>query len=211
MTVFSSFALISCSKNSDDNSKSFDLQNFQPDTNASITVKNTVVNQCLKIESIGESDGVLCVSVQNVSQQDIEYCVLNGKAGDEDVAFSFSVLPAGKSAVAIEQNGLKYKKKTKFGSWNIENRVDFNGKFSLCEDVFDIRCDGDCIEIKSRIANDIDGEIKICYKNFQSEKLFTCEAFLISADGLKSGETKQLFPKHFDAQNSRIIYIEYEK
>lgn len=187
------------------------VENYRSDSEGSVTVKNTVVDRCLKIESIGESDGVLCVSVQNVSGQDLEYCVLKGKAGEDDLVFAFSVLPAGKSAVANEQNNTKYQSEANLSFLSVENRVNFDCKLSLHEDIFDVRCDGNSIEIRNKTPDDITGNIKICYKNLQDENLFTDKAYLVSADGLKSGETKQLFPKYFDAQSSRVIYIEYDK
>lgn len=187
------------------------VQNFRSDSSASITVKNTVVNRCLKIESVGESNGVLCAAVKNVSGKDIEYCVLKCKIGNGEAVFTFSVLPENQSSVACEQNNLKYEKNTEFSLWSIESRVDYEQGFSLYEDVFDIRCEGNYIEIKNKTENDIDGKIKICCKNLQNESLYTGNAYLISADGLKKGETKQLFSKYLNAESSRVIYIEYDK
>ncbi|MGN1194474.1 MAG: hypothetical protein ACI4SB_03230, partial [Acutalibacteraceae bacterium] len=187
------------------------VKNFESDSSASITVKDTVVNRCLKIESVGESDGVLCVAVTNVSDSDLEYCVLKCKTGDDEAVFSFSVLPKGESAVAGEQNNLKYEKDMEFSSWSIENSIYYEQGFSLNKDTFDIKCEGDYIEIKNKTQDDIDGKIKICYKNLQNEKLYSNNAYLVSVDGLKKGETKQLFPKYLDSENSRVIYIEYDK
>lgn len=189
----------------------YDAENFQSDSSASVTIKNIVVNQCLKIESVGEADGVLCVSVTNVSDRDIEYCVLKCKVDKEEAVFSFSVLPKNTSAVAVEQNGMKYKKDMIFSAWSMENRVDFQHDFALCDETFGITFENNYIEIKNLTQNDIDEKIKICYKNLVAENLYDNKAYTVSVTGLKSGEMKQLFPKHFDSENSRIIFIEYDK
>ncbi|MGN1419473.1 MAG: hypothetical protein ACI4W6_09105 [Acutalibacteraceae bacterium] len=189
----------------------YDTVNFQSDSSASVTVKNTVVNQCLKIKSVGESDGVLCVTVTNASDADIEYCVLKCKVGKEEAVFSFSVLPKEQSAVACEQNEMKYKENMDFSAWRVENKINFEQELSLYENIFDVHCENGSIEIKNKTENNIDATIKICYKNLQSKNLYTANAYLVSISGLKSGESKQIFPEYLDAENGRAIYIEYDK
>lgn len=189
----------------------YDTENFQTDSSASVTIKNTVVNQCLRIESVGEADGILCVSVTNVSDRDIEYCVLKCKVDKKEAVFSFSVLPKNTSAVAIEQNGMKYKKDMIFSAWSLEEKVDFQHDFALYDEIFGIAYENNLIEIKNLTQNDIDGKIKICYKNLAAENLYDNKAYTVTVTGLKKGEMKQLFPKHFHSENSRIIFIEYDK
>ncbi|MGN1116999.1 MAG: hypothetical protein ACI4RU_00150 [Acutalibacteraceae bacterium] len=188
-----------------------DLSDYKTDEKASVTLNNFIIDQCLKIESIGESDGVLCIAVKNVSDKDIEYCVLKCKAGNEEASFSFSVLSKNQTAVAVERNKLKFTEDMVLTAWRVEDRVDFENDISLHDDVFEISGEGNSIEIKNISQNDIDGEIKICYKHLQSQELYSGNAFLLSVDGLKSGETKQLFPKYFNSDNSRVIYISYDK
>lgn len=188
-----------------------ELSDYKTDEKASVTMKNFIADRCLKIESIGESDGVLCIAVKNVSDKDIEYCVLKCKAGNEEVSFSFSVLPKNQTAVAVERNKLKFTEDMVLTAWRVEDRVDFENDISLHDDVFEIMGEGNSIEIKNISQNDIKGKIKICYKHLQSQDLYSGNAFLLSVDGLKSGETKQLFPKYFNSDNSRVIYISYDK
>lgn len=153
----------------------------------------------------------MCVSVTNVSDKAIEYCVLKCKIDKEEAVFSFSVLPENASAVAVEQNGMKYKKDMKFSAWSVENRSDFEQNLSLHEDIFNVKCEGNYIEIKNRSQSDVGGRIRICYKNLLAENLYDNKAYTVSVTGLHGGEMKQLFPKHFDSENSRIIFIEYDK
>ncbi|MGN0443446.1 MAG: hypothetical protein ACI4F5_02385 [Acutalibacteraceae bacterium] len=188
-----------------------ELSDYKSDEKVSVTLKNFVADQCLKIENIGESDGVLCISVKNVSDKDIEYCVLKCKAGNEDASFSFSVLPKNQTAVAVERNKLKFAEDMVLTAWRVEDRVDFENDISLHDDVFEITGEGNSIEIKNISQNDIKGKIKICYKHLQSQELYSSNAFLLSVDGLERGETKQLFPKYFNSDNSKVIYISYDK
>ncbi|MGN0485707.1 MAG: hypothetical protein ACI4GB_00585 [Acutalibacteraceae bacterium] len=205
-------ASIIVSTASEETTKNTDsVPDYQVDSSSSITVKNTVVNRSLKIESIGESNGVLSVSVQNVSDQDIEYCVLKCHVDDKEAFFAFSVLPKNECAVALEMNGLPYQKDMKFSLWSMENRVDFAQEISLYDDVFDVKCEGNYIEIKNKTQNDISGKIKICYKNLQSQTLYGSDAYLLSVDGLKKGETKQIFSRYLDSEKSRVIYIKYDQ
>ncbi|MGN1444154.1 MAG: hypothetical protein ACI4XE_09935, partial [Acutalibacteraceae bacterium] len=106
---------------------------------------------------------------------------------------------------------LQYEKDRELSEWRIESRGDFEKEISLHEDVFDLISEGNSIEIKNKTKNDINGKIKICYKNLQSGELYGSNAYLVSVDGLKSGETKQFFPKYFHSENSRVIYIKYDQ
>lgn len=188
-----------------------ELSDYKSDEKVSVTLKNFIIDQCLKIESIGESDGVLCIAVKNVSDKDIEYCVLKCKAGDEEASFSFSVLPKNQTAVSVESNKLKFTEDMTLTAWRVEDRVNFENDISLHDDVFEISGEENSIEIKNISQNDIKGKIKICYKHLQSQDIYSGNAFLLNIDGLKSGETKQLFPKYFNSDNSRVIYISYDK
>ncbi|MGN1349194.1 MAG: hypothetical protein ACI4VI_09645, partial [Acutalibacteraceae bacterium] len=133
-----------------------ELSDYKSDEKASVTLKNFIADRCLKIESIGESDGVLCIAVKNVSDKDIEYCVLKCKAGNEEASFSFSVLPKNQTAVAVERNKLKFTEDMVLTAWRVEDRVDFENDISLHDDVFEIMGEGNSIEIKYISQNDID-------------------------------------------------------
>ena len=193
------------------NTPALDPENFKPDEQAGVSLRSIIVDGVFRLESIGESDGVLCITVKNVSGKDIEYCELKCKIGSEEALFTFSVLPKNASSTAFEKNKLKYKKDMAFSSWSVENVITFEQGLDLKNDIFDVRCEADYIEIKNTTKNDIDGKIKICYKNMTAENVYGNYAYTISVDGLKSGESKQLYPKHLDPGNCTVMYVKYDQ
>lgn len=155
--------------------------------------------------------GLLMMLVTNISEEPVQYAEIALDLGDETAKFSVSVLPAGGTAVLIEQNRMAYDKSVDYASASAEcvHLADFEKPISLREDILQIQVLEGAINIMNISGEDIDGTILLCYKNISNGVYHGGIAYRVRLEGgLKAGEVKQIMGTHFRQDGSEILFVD---
>lgn len=168
-----------------------------------------IVDDWLKIISMGEKDGVLSVFVRNTSEEDIEYALLSVMTGDGRAEFPITTLTAGANAILRCKNGYTFKEDAVYYSWKIENKAVFTKDLTCYPDVFEISGTDGFISVKNISDKDIEGRIYIYYKNVTDGVYDDGVTYRALVDGLKKGETTQVQTLHYLKDSSRILFVDY--
>ena len=153
--------------------------------------------------------GVLMIVVTNTTETDLQYAkiVLTAETG-ETAEFTLSTLPAGQTAVLLEQNRMVYNKNYVFTKAETVNLAVFSDPLSLHEDLIEIQTVGNAMNVTNISGLDISGDIVIYYKNSSSDMLYGGITYRVRIEGgLKAGEIRQIMPSHFSAEGSRIMFV----
>lgn len=188
-----------------DSKTTFESADYKAETDSKA---RTAINSKLELLSFGSSNGVMCAEIKNVSESDIEYCLLTATAKGKTAEFSVSVLPKGETAIVFEKDEKKFDNAFSNAVWKTENEILFEEPLDIMTGVFEVHCSNGSLEIKNISKEDVDKTIIVCYKTVISERLCGSVSFRMKLDGIKRGETKQLFSDNI-GENSRVIYIKY--
>lgn len=153
--------------------------------------------------------GVLMIVVTNTNDVDIQYAkiVLTAETG-ETAEFTLSTLPAGQTAVLLEQSRMAYNKNVVFTKAETVNLAVFSDPLSLHEDLIEIQTVGNAMNVTNISGVDILTDIVIYYKNSSSDMLYGGITYRVRIEGgLKAGEIRQIMPSHFSAEGSRIMFV----
>lgn len=183
-----------------------------------------VLKDAIRIDGIGSYTGIyvedgsdepvsglLMMTVTNISDQPIQYARIQLEAAGERAEFSLSVLPAGASAVLIEQNRMAYDEHADYAAAPAEcvNLAGFDKPLSLRGDMLEIQVRDGAINITNISGGDITGTIVLCYKNVSNGVFHGGIAYRVKLEeGLKDGETRQIMGGHFHQEGSRILFVD---
>lgn len=192
---------------------------------AQATLPLQVLKDAIRIDKIGSYTGLfvedgsdeavsdlLMMVVTNITSDPIQYAQITLDVDGKTAEFSLSVLPAGESAVLIEQNRMKYDASTDYAAANAEciHLAGFEEELSLQEAQLEIQLLDGAINVTNISGKDIDGTILICYKNVANGVFHGGIAYRVKLEGgLKAGEIKQVMGAHFQQPGSEILFVDF--
>lgn len=168
-----------------------------------------LVSQTLRIESVGEQNGVLSVVVRNVTDVDLQYGILTCRAGNITASFTFSTVLAGATCLLTEDSGMKYDGEAGYTSWTLKNRVDFAKPISFHQDKIKVITKDGEISVTNITDRDLEGEICVYYKSFDNGVLIGGATYRVRIAGVKANSTVSLSASHFSKENSRVMFLTY--
>ena len=187
-------------------------------------VETVVLKDALRIDKIGSytglyvedgSDeavsGLLMMIVTNISDAPIQYAEISLTLGEDTARFTVSVLPAGSSAVLIEQNRMLFDETVDYTQAQAEcvHLAGFDKSLSLHQDKLDVQVLNGAINITNISGSDITGDIILCYKNVSNGVYHGGIAYRVRLEGgLKEGEIKQIMGTHFHQPGSEILFVD---
>ena len=183
-----------------------------------------VLKEVLRIEEIGSytglfvedgSDtavsGLLMLIVTNISEEPIQYAEITLDLQGETAKFALSVLPAGESAVLIEQNRMAYDPAADYYAADMActSLAGFDREISMQEDRLQIQVLDGAINVTNISGADITGTILLCYKNVSNGVFHGGIAYRVRLEGgLKAGEIRQVMGAHFHQDGSRLLFVD---
>lgn len=184
-----------------------------------------VLKETLEIQEIGEytglyvedgSDeavsGLLMMVVTNISEDPIQYAEIVLDVEGQTAKFTVSVLPAGGSAVLIEQNRMEYSDDIDYTQVQAEcvHLAGFDKALSLHEDLLEIQLLDGALNITNISGNDITDTIILCYKNASNGVYHGGIAYRIKLEGgLKAGELRQIMATHLHQPGSELLFVDF--
>lgn len=155
--------------------------------------------------------GILKIHLTNVSEKPIQYARIVMDVEGEEAVFSVTALPAGATAVLLEQNRMKYRDDVDYMSLPVscEDLALFNGELSLREDKLEIQTLKGALNITNISGEDITETITLCYKGWQGDMYYGGIAYRIKLEGgLKAGELRQIMAEHYMDPGSKLVFVE---
>ena len=148
------------------------------------------------------------IQITNTGVQDIEFAEIHMTYGAETANFKVSTLPAGKSAILLELNRMKYDPDVEYTDAFSENVAVFRQELSVCDDKLQLQVLDGVVNVKNISGEDIDGDILIYYKNYSSEVYYGGITYMIRIQGgLKAGELRQSPAAHISPSGSSVMFV----
>lgn len=183
-----------------------------------------LLKNALQIQNIGSYTGpyledgsdeevsdVLMMTVTNVSAEPIQYAQITLELGTGTAEFSVSALPAGATAMLLEQNRMAYSKNTDYTQAPAEcmHLAGFDKQLSLREEKLQLQLLDGAINITNISGEDIPGTITLCYKNLADGVYQGGIAYRIRLeDGMQAGEIRQVMASHIHQPGTEMVFVE---
>ena len=180
----------------------------------------TVQDTPIVIEGIGQYTGpfvedgsdeplanVLGIVVKNDSDKVVEFAELRFKINDsEEAVFHISTLPAGSSAVVLENNRREYNPEEIFSfSDKLYSQLD---KLSLMEDQMEVTAQDQKLTVKNLTDKDL-GTIYVRYKAKLNEDYYLGGiTYSCKIGGIGAGQSGEAETEHFTAEGSQVLMVE---
>lgn len=182
-----------------------------------------VLRDALRVEEIGSYTGIyvedgsdeavsglLMMVVTNISDEPIQYAQIEMEQNGKKATFAVSVLPAGGTAVLIEQNRMAYDENADHSAPECVNLAGFDAPLSLQEDKLEIQVLDGAINITNISGEDITDTIVLCYKNVSNGVYHGGIAYRVRVEGgLKADEIRQAMGTHFHQDGSEILFVDF--
>lgn len=184
-----------------------------------MTLPYHVQDTPIVIEGIGQYTGpfvedgndepvanALAIVVRNDSETDVEYAEIKLSASDgEEVDFHIATLPAGKSAVVLEQNKREF---------NGSETLTFSDKLyaaaeemSLMEDEVEVTAEDGVLTLKNLTDNPL-GTVYVRYKNKLNEDYYLGGiTYSCKFEEVSAGESVEAQTKHFTVDGSTVLMV----
>ncbi len=184
------------------------VENFEvkESTNSQIGL---IVDSWLKVISLGERDGKLCVFVRNISDVDVQYAILSVICEGETLSFPLTTLTAGSSAVLECDGSVSFSEESQYYSWKITDKILFTEELSLHADVFEIDGEDGFITVKN-ISNDpVEGTIFVYYKDVKDGIFVDGITYRIRINGLEKGAEIKVQADNYKKDISKVLFVTY--
>lgn len=153
-----------------------------------------------------EVSGVAAAEIENRSDQMIEYAEVKLKNNGEELNFRISLLPAGATVIVMEAD---------------KKECDPKGAYEYAGSGIAYLPSPDMLEEKVKVSpvekggiavENISGEsiaqLRIFYKNrMKSGEYMGGIAYTVKLEHLDAGETKTVYPLHFDAEGGNVMMV----
>ncbi|MBO5070133.1 MAG: hypothetical protein J6C37_07205 [Roseburia sp.] len=180
-----------------------------------------VLGKCLQIINIGSYtgafvedgtneivSGVLMLVVTNISETDLQYAQITLPTEEGEAQFSISTLPAGESAVILEQNRMPYTGQEDCSMAVISNIATFDETLSLCENQLELQILDGAINVTNISGEDITGDVVIYYKNAADDLYYGGITYRVRIEGgMAADEIQQIMAGHFSDSGSKIMFV----
>lgn len=152
--------------------------------------------------------GVMMILVTNTGEDDIQLMHIEVAYAQDSYHFQLTNLPAGSSAVLLEQSKKPFPEGVP-QSAVASNVVVFKEKMAVDGSVYEITGADGMMNVKNISDSDITGDIFVYYKYVTQDILYGGITFRVTVQGgLKAGEIRQVMAGHFNPDNCRIIMVE---
>lgn len=154
---------------------------------------------------------ILSMTVTNITEEPIQYAEITLDQGGETAKFTVSALPAGGTALLLEQNRMAYSTGVDYAQAAMEcvNLAGFERKLSLREDLLQLQLLDGAMNIINISENDIPGTVILCYKNVSDGIYQGGIAYRIRLEnGMKAGEIRQIMASHIHQPGTELIFVE---
>lgn len=155
--------------------------------------------------------GVLKIQLTNLYEEPIQYARITMDVDGEEALFTVTALPAGATAVLVEQNRMEYREDVDYMSLSAkcENLALFDKELSLHEDKLKIQTLDGALNVTNVSGADITDTIVLCYKGWQNEMYYGGIAYRIKLEGgLKAGELRQIMAAHYMEPGSKMVFVD---
>lgn len=161
--------------------------------------------------SFEEKKDVFALKVKNNSDKDIQLLRIYVVTDQNEFFFEITTLPANSGVTVLEKNAQTLSEDEKIVEIRGENRVDFMKPLSLHSDIFLLTAPESVFNIQNISKGEISSDIFVYYKKMGEDGYFFGGiTFRSKADGLKPDELKQIPATHFNLDDSKVIFIDYE-
>ena len=174
-----------------------------------LTQHDITLNDTIKIKSLAELDGRLCVIVENISTKDIEFARISFKAGEISSSFKIVALMSGQRAILICDDDLKYDEKEYYVGWNLDELIYYSDKPQMHSDRFEVTLKNGEIVVKNKKLTRAKGPIFIVYQRTSDGINICSEARRIKIDKMKMREETTLRVPGFNPSNCKVIFVDY--
>lgn len=186
-----------------------------------------VLNDALRIDEIGDYTGMyvedgsdegvsdlLMMIVTNITDEPIQYAQIELDLNGKTAQFTLSVLPAGASAILLEQNRMEYSADVDYyaAKATCTSLAGFNRALTKAEDKLEIHLMDGGANIHNISGVDIPDDIVICYKNVARGLYHGGIAYRIRLEGgLQADEIRQIMTNHMQESGTEIMFVEIEE
>lgn len=184
-----------------------------------------ILREAIQVNEIGDYIGVfmedgsdevvadvLKLKVTNISEEPIQFAEIVLPVGKKTAKFTVTALPAGGTAILLEQNRMEYVEDREYKLEDAEctNLAVFEKELSLQEEKLEIQMLDGAINITNISGEDITQTIVLCYKNHEDDVYYGGIAYRIRMEGgLKAGELRQIMASHFHQPGSQLIFVDF--
>lgn len=155
-------------------------------------------------------DDIFTVTFKNTSDRALQYAKLHLTIGEEDYVFEISTIPAGASVRAMEMNRKALVPSKGDVTLTQENIVWFDEEPSMYENLLEIIPTNNGIAVKNISGDTISAPLYVYFKNYRDEMYvggITHRAG--TKEDLAPGEIVMLSEKHYDHDESRLMFVTY--
>lgn len=183
-----------------------------------------ILDDALCIEKIGQytgifvedgSDepvtGVLMMHVTNITEDPIQYAEITLDVGGKTARFTVSVLPAGATAVLIEQSRMAYSEEVDYTAAVADcgKIAGFDRDLTLQEDKLKIQILDGGVNIQNISGADITETIVLTYKNINNGVYHGGIAYRVRLEGgLKADELRQIMVNHIYSPGTELMFVD---
>lgn len=150
---------------------------------------------------------ILMIVVKNESDEALQYAGITLTTGERTAEFAVSTLPAGESALLLEQSRQQYAAEEDYAA-QAHEVVFFDAPLSLCEDQVELEALEGAINVTNVSGQDIEGDVVVYYKNRSADLYYGGITYRARIQGgLAAGEIKQIMTDHFSAAGCEVLFV----
>ncbi len=168
-----------------------------------------IVDSWLKVISLGERDGKLCVFVRNISDIDVQYAILSVVCEGETLMFPLTTLTAGSNSVLNCDANVGFSENAQYHSWKITDKILFTEELSLHADIFEITGEDGFITVKNISDKHIEGTIFVYFKDVKDGIFVDGITYRIRIDGLEKNAEIKVQSNNFKKDISKVLFVTY--
>lgn len=157
-----------------------------------------------------KSVNALCVTVKNTSGKHYEYLNFELFSGGHRYKFSVYTLFNSSKVKVLERDSARYDKSINVTSCILVDSKLFSEKPTVHLDKFKISCLDGIINVENITENDFKN-VKIYFKNFNSDIFFGGVTYCVDAGTIHSGEVVQISADKYKKDNSKVVFVTYDK
>ena len=151
---------------------------------------------------------VMMILVTNTGDSDVQLMNIELNYPGETCYFKLTNLPAGASAVLLEQNRAPMPEGNPVSAVAVNTAL-FQTAMNADFSVYEISGASGALNVKNISGQDISGNIYVYYKYKTQDLFYGGITFRVEIkDGLKSGEIRQIMTSHYNPDTCEIVMIE---
>lgn len=171
---------------------------------------DVTVDDWIRIIGIDEYYGRLAVVVENVSDSDVEYALLTVKTKKDTLTFNVSALLKGTKAVLLCNEDVGSNPDEVYTAWQTDDKILFENPPVMNEDKLETEILDGSISVRNISGEDITSDIYIYYKDKKDDLLNGSITYKVRVAGIKADSRTYVKAEELNADNCKIIFIDYD-